>query len=106
MLIKMYRTLKKLPGNGVKPISREAVARCIEADIHDEELAQMVRSDTSFDVAVALVTTSDIDTMRPRLYRFYGEVPLFDRYCGTAIEKIVRQRPYGRGTFGATVRLV
>ena len=97
------KTLRTLP-NGLKPISREAIARCIEVKTWDRNLAEQVRADTSFDVA--LVSSGIVDKMKVELFRFDGEVPLFDSYCGDAIGKAMAQLPYDRGyEYSSTVRI-
>ncbi len=88
-------TLTALPNNGLKPISREAIARCIEIEKGDMDLAEKLRSDSSFDVAI--VSSGNLSTMEVKLFKFDGEVPLFDTYCGDAIRKAMAQLPYDKG---------
>jgi|SRR3989344_6528707 len=89
------KTLSALPNNGSKPISREAIARCIEVGTEDMKLAERVRADTSFDVAI--VSSGIIDRMEVELCKFNGEIPLFDSYCGNAIGKAMAQLSYDMG---------
>ena len=88
------KTLKELP-NVSKPISREAIARCIEVETRDRDLAERVRADTSFDVAI--VSFAIAEDMKVELFRFDREVPLFDSYCGDAIGKAMAQLSYDIG---------
>ena len=88
------KTVSELPQNHFKPISREAVARCVLAGWKDEGLAARIRADNSFDVV--LTTSAAITEMNVNFYRFDGPVPLFKTYCGNALEKIIAQLPYGR----------
>jgi len=98
------RLLSSLPKG--KPISREALARCVEAATNDVDLAEKIRADTSFDVVIA--STAILSQMEVELYRFSGAVPLYHTYCGVVVQKAVSQLRYaGRHNFlyPSTIRI-
>jgi hypothetical protein len=98
------KTLKILPNNGLKPISRESLARCIEVQTQDKDLAELVRNDSSFDVAI--ISSSMVNYMTVELFKYNGKVPVFNSYCGHAIEKIMNKLPYGMDyTFSSSVKI-
>ena len=98
------KTLRHLPHNGLKPISKEAIARCVIAETGDTNLAEKVRSDSSFDVAIS--TSAIVEIMEVELFRYTGKVPMFDSYCGTAIQKALAKTPYDLGyEFSSSVRI-
>lgn len=90
------KIISELPQTGGKPISREALARCVLSGgikRDKEDLAARIRVDSSFDVI--LVNTAATKGMKVGFYRFKGEVPLFRSYCGDALERAIAQLPYG-----------
>lgn len=88
------RTLNALPKNGQKPISREALAKCVEAVTFDRTLADRIRVDNSFDVVI--VSSALVNDMHVELFEFPGKVPLYGTYCGHAVQKAINQLPYGK----------
>jgi hypothetical protein len=82
-----------MPEIRAKPISREMLARCVQTI--DSGLAEKVRADDSFDVA--LISSVDMDEMQAELCRYSGDIPTYDSYCGHAVQKAMAQLPYDFG---------
>tara|TARA_Y100000310_G_scaffold300603_1_gene336413 strand:+ start:129 stop:419 length:291 start_codon:yes stop_codon:yes gene_type:complete len=94
--------ISALPNNRLKPISREALARCVE--LTDQSLADKVRLDNSFDVAI--ISSCVIGQMEAELFKYNGDIPLFDLYCGHAIKKVMSKLPYDVGyDYPSSVRI-
>ena len=91
-------TLQTLPLTA-KHISREALARCIEAEYwtnyraQKADLANLVRQDKSFDVVI--VSEPFFNIMQVKFVKFKGYIPLYDTYCGHSLQKAVEKLPYG-----------
>jgi len=87
-----------------KPISREVLARCVELEIRDFELAEKIRADDSFDFAE--VSSMEIGGMQVRLVKAKEAVPVFETYCGHAVEKTLKKLGYAPGyRFPFTIHL-
>lgn len=87
-----------------KPISREVLARCVELETRDFELAERIRKDDSFDFAEA--SSIDVDRMQVRLDKFKGEIPVFETYCGHVVEKALKELGYAPDyIFPSTIHL-
>lgn len=106
--------LTKLPeGNYGKTISREALAICIEAvyfmhpAAQKANLAQLIRQDETFDAVT--VSESRVDIMQVNFVKFDKNappqnIPLFNTYCGNAVQKAVEKLPYSvRGDFPSVI---
>ncbi|MBU0893913.1 MAG: hypothetical protein KKF48_01995 [Nanoarchaeota archaeon] len=102
--------IDKLPENGTKPISREALARCVELSSFlndDSEFVSKIRNDNSFDVV--LISSGFVENMKVTFAKYNGKIPLYDCYCGHTIEKIINQLSYTpqhyHNSFSSAVRL-
>ena len=94
---------KRLTG---KPISKEALARCVEQETHNSDLAARIRDDNSFDVM--LVSTGFVDHMKVAKAECDVSIPIYPHYCGHAIQKALELLPYYKGwyyTFSGTIAL-
>ena len=98
-------TLTELP-KAINPISKEALARCVEIQTRDKILADRVRADTSFDGVV--VSSAIIDEMKVTLVKFNGNIPMFNIYCGNAVQKAMTLLPYNNPYhfYNGTIRLI
>lgn len=95
------RTLKDIHYNEMKPISKEALAIC--AGTVEKGLEKKIRSDSSFDVII--VSNSNPDNMNVELCKYNGNIPLYDTYCGHALQKALEKLPYALDyTFPASFR--
>lgn len=85
---------------GRDPIGKYTIAYLIERDnacSDPKGLADKIRNDHSFDVAVP--TSPVIGNMGVRLQRYERRVPIFTAYSGEAIKEAVAQLPYATGVF-------
>src|SRR3989344_7371817 len=75
-------------------ITREALARCVEAAQHqtpeDLSLSGRIRNDDSFDIAV----TVELDPPRVVLLRYQGETEVFRRYNRDAVVATLEKLGY------------
>ncbi len=100
--------ITELP-KSTKPISKEALVKCIEAlfadtQMKDRGLIRRIMEDATFDVAI--VSSPEIHRMTVELCKYDGEVPIYTTYCGHTIEKILALLPYAvQYKFPGTIRL-
>jgi hypothetical protein len=89
-----YETIGEIPRGGMRPISRKALVKCLENMFvfrgeRGKKVIKKVRDTKSFDVAIG--SSPEVGNMNIKLYKFDGEVPLYDVYCGHAIYEIMVQ---------------
>jgi len=95
-----FSQVDKIIELGAKPISREALARCVETQRYfdDSTLTDKIRDDGSFD----FVLCSGDSTLTQRVAFFRVDVkpdkniPLYETYCGNVITLALKSLNYGK----------
>lgn len=72
---------------GVKPISRDAFATCVLVATGNEALGQKVYDDVSFDAVIP-----DNCGKRVLFVRYRGHIPIFESYCGDALQVALKEK--------------
>lgn len=92
--------------NKLMPISREELARCVEQELGDSDLAEQIRRDTSFDLVT--VNTAHIDEMEVDFHIYDGILPKNEAICGNVVELALKELPYNKrkwNQFTSSIRL-
>ncbi len=90
----------------VRPITKEALMRCVEQEIKDKDLVSKIERDNSFDVVLVYSPNADMKNMRVELTKSDIRVPVYDAYCGHALHLTLKKLPYSYPyEFTSVVRL-